>query len=155
MKTYNIGGKRPRRTIFTQKTIINQSKCKIQSKIAAKGRSIDSKSIKNRRKSKKHRLKTGEKSVVEKSMAGTIFNSDSRVAQEACIQPYHISCHILLYIKYHIMKIPQQHELISIQENKKSLIQNVHVIFNKSNLTDNEANLLLGVLNSIKKALQK
>ena len=102
MKTYNIGGKRPRRTIFTQKTIINQSKCKIQSKIAAKGRSIDSKSIKNRRKSKKHRLKTGEKSVVEKSMAGTIFNSDSRVAQEACIKPYHISCHILLYIKYHI-----------------------------------------------------
>ena len=45
----HIGGKRPRRTIFTQKTIINQSKCKIQSKIAAKGRSIDSKSIKNRR----------------------------------------------------------------------------------------------------------
>ena len=40
-------------------------------------------------------------------------------------------------------------------KNKKSLIQNVHVIFNKSNLTDNEANLLLGVLNSIKKALQK
>ena len=98
----HIGGKRPRRTIFTQKTIINQSKCKIQSKIAAKGRSIDSKSIKNRRKSKKHRLKTGDKSVVEKSMAGTIFNSDSRVAQEACIKPYRISCHILLYIKYHI-----------------------------------------------------
>ena len=41
------------------------------------------------------------------------------------------------------------------EKNKKSLIQNVHVIFNKSNLTDNEANLLLGVLSSIKKALQK
>ena len=40
MKTYDIGGKRPRRTIFTKKTIINQSTCKIQSKIAAKGRSI-------------------------------------------------------------------------------------------------------------------
>ena len=91
MITYNIGGKRPRRTIFTQKTIINQSKCKIQSKIAAKGRSIDSKSIKNRRKSKKHRLKTGEKSVVEKSMAGTIFNSDLRVAQEACIKQKTVS----------------------------------------------------------------
>ena len=79
------------RTIFTQKTIINQSKCKIQSKIAAKGRSIDSKSIKNRRKSKKHRLKTGEKSVLEKSMAGTIFNSDLRVAQEACIKQKTVS----------------------------------------------------------------
>ena len=40
-------------------------------------------------------------------------------------------------------------------KNKKSLTQNVHIIFNKSKFSKNEANLLLGVLSSIEKALKK
>ena len=39
--------------------------------------------------------------------------------------------------------------------NKKSLVQNTHIIFNKLNLTNSEANLILGVLTSIQKALKK
>ena len=40
-------------------------------------------------------------------------------------------------------------------KNHNSLTQNIHIIFNKSNLTSNEANLLLGILTKIEKALQK
>ena len=40
-------------------------------------------------------------------------------------------------------------------QNKRSLTQNIYIIFNKLNINDNEANLFLGVLNSIKKALKK
>jgi len=40
-------------------------------------------------------------------------------------------------------------------KNQNSLTQNIHIIFNKSNLTSNEANLLLGILTKIEKALQK
>ena len=40
-------------------------------------------------------------------------------------------------------------------KNKKSLAQNTHIIFNKLNLTHSEANLILGVLTSIQKALKK
>ena len=40
-------------------------------------------------------------------------------------------------------------------KNKKSLTQNVHIIFNKSKFSKNEADLLLGVLSSIEKALKK
>ena len=40
-------------------------------------------------------------------------------------------------------------------KNKKSLIQNIHIIFNKSNLSENEVNLYLGILSKIGKALKK
>ena len=40
-------------------------------------------------------------------------------------------------------------------KNKRSLTQNIYIIFNKININDNEANLFLGVLNSVKKALKK
>ena len=40
-------------------------------------------------------------------------------------------------------------------KNRKSLTQNVHIIFNKSKFSKNEADLLLGVLSSIEKALKK
>ena len=40
-------------------------------------------------------------------------------------------------------------------KNKNSLTQNIHIIINKSNLTINEANLYLGILSKIEKALQK
>ena len=40
-------------------------------------------------------------------------------------------------------------------KNKNSLTQNIHIIINKSNLTINEANLYLGILTKIEKALQK
>ncbi len=40
-------------------------------------------------------------------------------------------------------------------QNKRSLTQNIYIIFNKLNINDNEANLFLGVLNSVKKALKK
>jgi tRNA C32,U32 (ribose-2'-O)-methylase TrmJ len=40
-------------------------------------------------------------------------------------------------------------------KNKKSLIQNIHIIFNKTNFTDNEVNLYLGILSKIEKALKK
>tara|TARA_B100001564_G_scaffold356775_1_gene371623 strand:- start:719 stop:1429 length:711 start_codon:yes stop_codon:yes gene_type:complete len=40
-------------------------------------------------------------------------------------------------------------------KNKKSLIQNIHIIFNKSNLSENEVNLYLGILSKIVKALKK
>ena len=40
-------------------------------------------------------------------------------------------------------------------KNKKSLTQNVHIIFNKTDLTDNEANLYLGILSKIHKAIEK
>ena len=41
------------------------------------------------------------------------------------------------------------------EKNKKSLIQNIHIIFNKTNFTENEANLYLGILTKIRKALKK
>ncbi len=40
-------------------------------------------------------------------------------------------------------------------KNKKSLTQNIHIIFNKSDFSKNEADLVLGVLSSIEKALKK
>ena len=40
-------------------------------------------------------------------------------------------------------------------QNKRSLTQNIYIIFNKLSINDNEANLFLGVLNSFKKALKK
>ena len=40
-------------------------------------------------------------------------------------------------------------------KNKNSLTQNIHIIINKSNLSSNEANLYLGILSKIEKALQK
>ena len=40
-------------------------------------------------------------------------------------------------------------------QNKRSLTQNIYIIFNKLSINDNEANLFLGVLNSVKKALKK
>ena len=40
-------------------------------------------------------------------------------------------------------------------QNKRSLTQNIYIIFNKLNINDNEANLFLGVLKSVKKALKK
>tara|TARA_A100001011_G_scaffold343757_1_gene378350 strand:- start:277 stop:987 length:711 start_codon:yes stop_codon:yes gene_type:complete len=40
-------------------------------------------------------------------------------------------------------------------KNKKSLVQNIHIIFNKSNLSENEVNLYLGILSKIVKALKK
>ena len=40
-------------------------------------------------------------------------------------------------------------------KNKKSLTQNIHIIFNKSKFSKNEADLILGVLSSIEKALKK
>ena len=60
--------------------------------------------------------------------------------------------------KLHLIEV-----LLSIMErlniitnkNKNSLTQNIHIIFNKSNLTTNEANLYLGILSKIEKALQK
>ena len=39
-------------------------------------------------------------------------------------------------------------------KNKKSLNQNVHIIFNKFNFSEKEANLFIGVLNRIQKALK-
>jgi len=41
------------------------------------------------------------------------------------------------------------------EKNKSSLTQNIHIIINKSNLTISEANLYLGILTKIEKALQK
>ena len=41
------------------------------------------------------------------------------------------------------------------EKNKKSLIQNIHIIFNKSNFTENEVNLYHGILTKIAKALKK
>ena len=52
------------------------------------------------------------------------------------------------------LSIMTELEIIT-DKNKKSLTQNIHIIFNKSNFTKNEANLLLGVLTSIEKALKK
>lgn len=40
-------------------------------------------------------------------------------------------------------------------KNKNSLTQNIHIIFNKTDLTENEVNLYLGILSNIHKALQK
>jgi len=40
-------------------------------------------------------------------------------------------------------------------QNKRSLTQNIYIIFNKLSINDNEANLFLGVLNSFRKALKK
>ena len=40
-------------------------------------------------------------------------------------------------------------------KNEKSLNQNVHIIFNKFNFSEKEANLFIGVLNRIQKALKK
>ena len=41
------------------------------------------------------------------------------------------------------------------EKNKKSLVQNIHIIFNKTNFTENEVNLYLGILTKIGKALKK
>jgi tRNA C32,U32 (ribose-2'-O)-methylase TrmJ len=41
------------------------------------------------------------------------------------------------------------------EKNKKSLVQNIHIIFNKTNFTENEVNLYLGILTKIEKALKK
>ena len=41
------------------------------------------------------------------------------------------------------------------EKNKKSLIQNIHIIFNKSDFTENEVNLYHGILTKIAKALKK
>jgi len=41
------------------------------------------------------------------------------------------------------------------EKNKRSLTQNIHIIFNKTNLTDNEANLYFGILSKIQKAIEK
>ena len=41
------------------------------------------------------------------------------------------------------------------EKNKKSLVQNIHIIFNKTNFTENEVNLYLGILTKIRKALKK
>jgi tRNA C32,U32 (ribose-2'-O)-methylase TrmJ len=41
------------------------------------------------------------------------------------------------------------------QKNKNSLTQNIHIIFNKTDLTENEVNLYLGILVKIQKALKK
>ena len=41
------------------------------------------------------------------------------------------------------------------EKNKKSLVQNIHIIFNKTNFTENEVNLYLGILSKIGKALKK
>ena len=40
-------------------------------------------------------------------------------------------------------------------KNKKSLTQNIHIIFNKIIFTENEANLFLGILSTTLKALKK
>ncbi len=40
-------------------------------------------------------------------------------------------------------------------KNEKSLKQNVHIIFNKFNFSEKEANLFVGVLNKVQKALKK
>ena len=40
-------------------------------------------------------------------------------------------------------------------KNKNSLTKNIHIIFNKTDLTENEVNLYLGILSNIHKALQK
>ena len=52
------------------------------------------------------------------------------------------------------LSIMTQLDIIS-DKNKKSLIQNIHIIFNKTKFTKNEANLFLGVLSSVEKALKK
>jgi TrmH family RNA methyltransferase len=41
------------------------------------------------------------------------------------------------------------------EKNIKSLVQNIHIIFNKTNFTENEVNLYLGILTKIGKALKK
>ncbi len=45
-------------------------------------------------------------------------------------------------------------EMISIK-NRNSIIQNIHIIFNKTNFTENEVNLYLGIITKIKKAIKK
>lgn len=41
------------------------------------------------------------------------------------------------------------------EKNKNSLTQNIHIIFNKTDLSENEVNLYLGILTKIQKALKK
>ena len=66
--------------------------------------------------------------------------------------------HVSHSTKNHLIRIfltIMTHLNIITDKNEKSLTQNIHIIFNKSNFTMNEANLILGVLTSIEKALKK
>ena len=62
------------------------------------------------------------------------------------------SSKILLIEKF--LSIMSDLDIIT-EKNKKSLVQNIHIIFNKTNFTENEVNLYLGILTKIGKALKK
>ena len=66
----------------------------------------------------------------------------------------HVSHSTINYMIEIFLSIMTKLEIIT-DKNKKSLTQNIHIIFNKQNFTKNEANLMLGVLTSIEKSLKK
>ena len=70
-------------------------------------------------------------------------NSDNLVSHSSKLRLIELFISIMVTLK------------IITPKNIKSLTQNVHIIFNKANLTTNEANLYLGILTKIEKALQK
>ena len=82
------------------------------------------------------------KSVHMKSKKNTAQNSDfaSHSTKKHIIQTF-----LNIMIELDILN----------DKNRKSLSQNIHIIFNKIIFTNNEANLFLGVLNSTLKALKK
>ena len=80
-----------------------------------------------------------------------INKSDSKIIKKDTQHVSHLTKNHMISIFISIMT---QLHIIS-DKNKKSLTQNIHIIFNKTKFTNNEANLFLGVLSSIEKALKK
>ena len=80
-----------------------------------------------------------------------INKSDSKIIKRDTQHVSHLTKSHMISIFISIMT----HLDIISDKNKKSLTQNIHIIFNKWKFTKNEANLFLGVLSSIEKALKK
>ena len=80
-----------------------------------------------------------------------ISKNDSKTIKKDTQHVSHLTKNHMISI---FLSIMTQLDIIS-DKNKKSLTQNIHIIFNKSKFTQNEANLFLGVLSSIEKALKK
>jgi tRNA/rRNA methyltransferase/tRNA (cytidine32/uridine32-2'-O)-methyltransferase len=78
------------------------------------------------------------------------YNDDSAHISHSKLSNH--SSKLVLIKKF--LSIMQDLKIIT-QKNKNSLTQNIHIIFNKTDLTENEVNLYLGILVKIQKALKK
>ena len=87
--------------------------------------------------------KLGQQIIKSTRIALKDINTDNLVSHSSKLHLIELFLSIMVTLK------------IITPKNHNSLTQNIHIIFNKSNLTSNEANLLLGILTKIEKALQK